>query len=83
MRGDLEVTLRRGPLGLIQAVTECQLTNDTNVLLVVDQFEELFRYQQQSPDNQQAREEAAAFVKLLLEATDQRAVPIYVVTRMR
>ncbi len=80
---DLEITLRRGPLGLVQAVEECRLPADENVLVVADQFEELFRYQRESMQPDKAREEAAAFVKLLLEATSQRALPIYVMVTMR
>jgi hypothetical protein len=79
----LEVTLRRGPLGLVQAVGECRLPAGENVLVVADQFEELFRYQRESIQPDKAKEEAAAFVKLLLEATSQRALPIYVVVTMR
>jgi WD40 repeat protein len=79
----LEVTLRRGPLGLVQAVAECRLPPNNNVLVIADQFEELFRYQREAPRPEQAREEAAAFVKLLLEATNQRAYAIYVVVTMR
>ena len=44
----LEVTLRRGPLGLVQAVEECRLPAKENVLVIADQFEELFRYQRES-----------------------------------
>ena len=69
---ELEVTLRRGPLGLVQAVEECRLAAAENVLIVADQFEEIFRYQREASQPDQAKEEAAAFVKLLLEATSQR-----------
>ena len=79
----LEVTLRRGPWGLIQAVEESRLTAKENVLVIADQFEELFRYQRESDHAEAAKEEAAAFVKLLLEATSQQASPIYVIVTMR
>ena len=46
------------------------------MLLVVDQFEEIFRYRQRSVD------EAEAFVKLLLRSAPEQ-VPIYVVITMR
>jgi WD40 repeat protein len=80
---DLDVTLRRGPLGLVQAVEECRLPRNENVLVVADQFEELFRYQREAARPDIAKEEAAAFVKLLLEATVQSAVPIFVIVTMR
>ena len=36
--GFLQATLRRGPLGLIEAVQETHLPKGTNLLLLVDQF---------------------------------------------
>ena len=52
------------------------------MLIVVDQFEELFRFADaaRQPDRD---DDAAAFVKLLLEASQQRELPIYVVLTMR
>ena len=58
----LQATLRRGPLGLVEAVAESHLPEDTNLLLVVDQFEESFRYRKQT----QNVNDADAFVNLLL-----------------
>src|SRR5688572_504307 len=46
----LQATLRRGPRGLIEAVAESYVPKDTNLLVVVDQFEELFRYRKQGQD---------------------------------
>ena len=54
------------------------LPEHENLLLVVDQFEELFRYERLAD-----REEAEAFVALLLASAAQREVPIYVVLTMR
>jgi hypothetical protein len=74
----LHATLRRGPLGLSEAVRETPLPDNTNVLLLVDQFEEIFRYRREGdPD------EADAFVSLLLAAVAQREARIYVVLTMR
>lgn len=77
----LEVTLRRSGLGLIEAVQLARLPEHENLLIIVDQFEELFRF----ADAGQAHREddAAAFVRLLLEANRQRDLPIYVVLTMR
>jgi formylglycine-generating enzyme required for sulfatase activity/energy-coupling factor transporter ATP-binding protein EcfA2 len=49
----------------------------TNMLLVVDQFEEIFRLRGE------AEEAAAYFVGLLLRCIDELEVPIYVVLTMR
>ena len=78
----LEAALRRGTLGLVDAVRHARIPSDDNLLVVIDQFEELFRFQR-SRRIENARDEAVAFVKLLLEAASQKAVPIYVVLTMR
>ncbi len=77
-----ETVLRRGSVGLIEVVQEARLPRHDNLLVVVDQFEELFRFKQTSPSAGR-EDEAAAFVKLLLEATKQQKAPIYVVLTMR
>jgi tetratricopeptide (TPR) repeat protein len=78
----LDAALRRGTRGLVETVRDAGFPTTDNLLIVVDQFEELFRYRR-GDRVEQSRDEAAAFVKLLLEATNQEAVPIYVVLTMR
>ena len=78
----LDATIRRGTLGLVEAVRLARIPPHDNLLLVVDQFEELFRYRR-SRQTDNSRDEAAVFVKLLLEAAQQDSVPIYVVLTMR
>jgi class 3 adenylate cyclase len=63
-----ETVLRRGALGLVEVVQQARRPSYENLLIVVDQFEELFRFKQNSP-RKDSGDEAAAFVKLLLEAT--------------
>ncbi|MBW4631676.1 MAG: WD40 repeat domain-containing protein [Iphinoe sp. HA4291-MV1] len=77
-----ETVLRRGALGLVEVVQQARKPSHENLLIVVDQFEELFRFKQNSP-RKDSGEEAAAFVKLLLEGTQQQELPIYVVLTMR
>jgi WD40 repeat protein/energy-coupling factor transporter ATP-binding protein EcfA2 len=72
----LQVELRRGPLSLQEVFNEIQLDKNTNLLLLVDQFEEIFRYYQQG-----AAEESAAFIALLLAASQHPN--IYIVITMR
>jgi energy-coupling factor transporter ATP-binding protein EcfA2 len=74
----LLATLRRGPLGLAEVLRETPLPPHTNLLVLVDQFEEIFRYQREGD-----AEEAGAFVKLLLETARQEDLPVYVVLTMR
>ncbi|MBM4259337.1 MAG: hypothetical protein FJ147_25990 [Deltaproteobacteria bacterium] len=77
-----ETLLRRGSLGLVELTRQAKLATGENLLVLVDQFEELFRVEQ-STASQETENEKAAFVKLLLEAKAQRDVPIYVVLTMR
>jgi hypothetical protein len=74
-------TLNRSRFGLVEAMKQCDLFEPgTNLLVVVDQFEELFRFRQQGVDSEEA---AAAFVNLLLTAGGQAECPIYVTITMR
>ncbi|MFM0223091.1 nSTAND1 domain-containing NTPase [Paraburkholderia dipogonis] len=73
----LSATLASSPL----ALTELYFKRSDRfagqaLLLVVDQFEEIFRYRQKNVD------EAEAFIKLLLRSASED-VPIYVVVTMR
>ncbi len=67
------------PLALVEQYQQrAALFNGEALLLVVDQFEEIFRYRQQDVD------EAEAFIKLLLRSVSESAqVPVYVVITMR
>jgi tetratricopeptide (TPR) repeat protein len=78
----VEASLRRGPRGLVDAVRHARIPTEDNLLVVVDQFEELFRFQR-SRQAEDSRDDAVSFVKLLLEAASQNEVPIYVVITMR
>lgn len=77
-----EAILRNSSLGLVEALKQLYLVKKESILLLVDQFEELFRYKKSKKDATSVNE-SAAFVKLLLEAVAQTEVPIYVVLTMR
>jgi WD40 repeat protein/energy-coupling factor transporter ATP-binding protein EcfA2 len=79
---DVETTLRRSSKGLIEAVRLARMPANESLLIVVDQFEELFRFKQTFV-GEHPEDEANAFVKLLLEAVGQKELPIYVVLTMR
>jgi uncharacterized RDD family membrane protein YckC/energy-coupling factor transporter ATP-binding protein EcfA2 len=81
----VEATLRMSNLGLSDVFEQSQSGAHANLLVVVDQFEELFRYHKPEGNSeaQERAEEAAAFVKLLLEGRAQTASPVYVVLTMR
>jgi len=76
-----EAALRRGARGLVDAVQQAHLPPADNLLLVVDQFEELFRFQKTR--GSEGHGDAIGFVKLLLEASEQSVVPVYIVVTMR
>jgi WD40 repeat protein len=77
-----EATLRRGNLGLVEAVRQVNMPASENLIVIADQFEELFRVGQRIK-KEDAENDKAAFVKLLLEASGQHAANIYVVLTMR
>ena len=77
-----EATLRRSGLGLVEAAREARLPKAEKLLVLVDQFEELFRALE-AADRPQSSDDASAFVTLLLEAAKQGDLPIYVVLTMR
>jgi cell division septum initiation protein DivIVA len=72
-------TLTASSHGLVEATRRAALDEDEGLLLVVDQFEELFRFPR---DNARRLELAATFVNLLLEAVAQEP-RIWVVLTMR
>jgi len=78
----LEATLRRGTLGLVEALRQGRIPAHDNLLVVIDQFEEIFRFRR-SRHIENSRDEAVGFVRLLLEAARQEELPIYVVLTMR
>ncbi len=54
----------------------------TNFFLLVDQFEELFRYVSQKTSREQ-KDRAIDFVNIILELSRQQELPVYVVLTMR
>jgi hypothetical protein len=87
-----ELVLTRSSFGVSEALAWIPTIRDTKVkrvLLLIDQFEELFRFANlRSPanpdaENTERRDEATAFVRLLLTAAKSSQVPIHVVVTMR
>jgi WD40 repeat protein/energy-coupling factor transporter ATP-binding protein EcfA2 len=85
-RERIDFLLRSSSFGLRDALGEGLLPANVTPLIIVDQFEELFRFAD-LPGNDAARaarrEEAAAFVQLLLEATRSGESAIRIVLTMR
>jgi hypothetical protein len=70
-----------GPAGLVRALQAAHMPADTKLLILVDQFEELFQFAQRTGDA--AQEEIKEFLKLLLTAASSDDVAVYLVITMR
>jgi energy-coupling factor transporter ATP-binding protein EcfA2 len=73
--------LRSSSLGLVEAVQQSRRSKDTNYLILVDQFEELFRFKDSTDPG--SVDETLAFVNLLMEAVNYEDSPIYIGITMR
>ncbi|WP_379545332.1 hypothetical protein ACFCW2_07475 [Qipengyuania sp. DSG2-2] len=71
-------SLRRGPRAVIEWCQAGHLPEGRNLLLMADQFEELFRFSSYAE-----REEAEAFARLLIESSECPDFPISVCLTMR
>lgn len=78
----IHATLRRSTLGLSEAVRLARVPAHDNLVVVVDQFEEIFRFRR-SRSTAGNSADTEFFVKLLLEAVRQDDFPIYIVLTMR
>ena len=72
--------LRGGSSGLIDIARQYKTITGDNLFILIDQFEEVFRFKESDPEN---INEATAFIKLLIEAVESEDVPIYVAVTMR
>ncbi len=86
--GDIDIhkaiinsVLRSGPDGLVEIARYIQANKKENVFFLIDQFEELFRYE--DVDDEQSVNDATAFVNLILNAVNQKKLPVYVAINMR
>jgi WD40 repeat protein/energy-coupling factor transporter ATP-binding protein EcfA2 len=82
-RERIDYTLHRSSFGLIEALAGIDVLASHSLLIVVDQFEELFRYAGSGTARQRLQEEGAQFVQLLLEATSGRSREVHVLITMR
>ncbi|HRI79702.1 MAG TPA: High-affnity carbon uptake protein Hat/HatR, partial [Cyclobacteriaceae bacterium] len=73
--------LRSSSLGLVEAIQQSRRSEDINYLILVDQFEELFRFKDSTDPN--SVNETLGFVNLLMEAVNYEDSPIYVAITMR
>ena len=83
----IESTLRLSTVGLLDIVAQASRSDTFQLLVVVDQFEELFRYSKldavAGKGGTTFSEEATAFVSLLLAVLEARQEQIHIVLTMR
>jgi energy-coupling factor transporter ATP-binding protein EcfA2 len=79
----IESRLRRSEHGLQHVYNDARLPEGENLLIVVDQFEELFRFSKYEKDNKLGTSDAMHFVQILLTAASLATAPIYVLLTMR
>ncbi len=83
---DATETIAEGPLGIAHAVDSASLEAGANVLIIADQFEEIFSYlreEEAAGRGAEAREQAQALVRRLLDAAAEPGLRIYVLLVMR
>ncbi|HEX7691019.1 MAG TPA: AAA family ATPase, partial [Sediminibacterium sp.] len=78
-----ESILRRSSNGLVEAYRQSGIDPKNNLLILVDQFEELFRFSKYEIEAKEGKRDSVAFINLLLKATKQTDIPVYVVFTMR
>jgi energy-coupling factor transporter ATP-binding protein EcfA2 len=71
-----------GADAILNVISQIRKANNTNFFLLVDQFEELFRFSMDQKDIDK-KDEAIDFVNIILELSKQSVVPFYVVITMR
>ena len=78
----VSTVLRSTSLGLVEVIKQINKGQDINTLIVIDQFEELFRFSKLEAKNSD-QNESAAFINLLIEAVESPEVAVYVTITMR
>lgn len=75
-------TLTSSSVGLTEVLKQIPRKSDENILLLIDQFEELFRFKR-IKNSVETLNEVLAYIKLILETLNQDEVPSYIVITMR
>jgi WD40 repeat protein len=78
----LEEISSSGASAIVEKLAPVLEQADANFFLLVDQFEELFRFALRDGRAEQ-KDKASDFVSILLSLAEQRTAPIYIVTTMR
>lgn len=79
----IETILRRSEYGINNIVDQFLKEIPDNILLVVDQFEELFRFSKYEKKSKKGTRDSVEFINLLLGAIKERNRRVYIVFTMR
>ncbi len=78
----ISTLMKSSSLGLVEAIQQTRKKTGKNYLILVDQFEELFRFKDDSL-NTDSVNETLSFINLLMEAINYEDEPIYIAITMR
>jgi len=81
--GLTQSTLQSGPDGFLEVLKDARVPKDVGVLILVDQFEEIFKLRKSKHSDLGQRNQAVSFVELLLRTARQTNRPVYVLLTMR
>ena len=79
----IESILRRNDKGIGNVIQQLSTENTQNILIVVDQFEELFRFSKYEKTENKGTRDSVTFINLLIAASKFSSKSIYVVFTMR
>lgn len=74
--------LKSSSLGLVEVLSKYTSEDNKNILIIIDQFEELFRFKKNEESGADSSE-SLAFVNMLVETVQQTEAPIFVAITMR
>ena len=79
---DYAKLLKNNSQGLAEALTQINKTTRKKIILVIDGFEDLFRFQR-SLNNRTVIHEHERYIRFLLETRKQESLPVYILLSIR
>lgn len=79
----LTTLMKSSSLGLVEAIKQVKKVTNKNYLVLIDQFEELFRFKESDKSDASSLNETLNFINLLMQGVNNEETPIYVTITMR
>lgn len=79
----LTTLMKSSSLGLVEAIKQVKKVTNKNYLILIDQFEELFRFKDSEQSDASSLNETLNFINLLMQGINNEETPIYVTITMR